>query len=351
MFQTDLLNKLQTMRYIDGNNMRTHLGAMKGIRDQLAETGSIMTDNSFNTYIQTSLSLTTHYRPLFTTLNTTAHITEVKILSADLIWHITKESNNAAMEESINQSNTAMAAAHARVTGNSGGQSSSNRNKGNTTKKCENCKKQGHKKEDCYAKGGGKADNPADWWKEKMARAKEKSNKSANAIDKESDDKNDNDNYAIIAVRDEDNTNNEHIPNMALVITTGNNHNALAVSKTAGIIVNSSTSSHFSPNIDKFVNYHKIMPEPVKATDSHTFSAAGKGDLKVNLPNHPRHKVITVTFHGVYYSPNIAFTLILVSCLNCAGCSVIIENGTCDIHGAGPDRKLLGSIPRINGLY
>ena len=31
MFQTDPLNKLQTMRYIDGNDMRTHLGAMKGI--------------------------------------------------------------------------------------------------------------------------------------------------------------------------------------------------------------------------------------------------------------------------------------------------------------------------------
>ena len=69
------------------------------------------------------------------TLDTTACITKVKISSADLIWHITKESNNTAMEESINQSNAAMAAAHARVTGNSGGQSSSNRNKGNTTKK------------------------------------------------------------------------------------------------------------------------------------------------------------------------------------------------------------------------
>ena len=66
------------------------------------------------------------------------------------------------MEESINQSNAMMAAAHAGVTGNSGGQSSSNRNKGNMTNKCENRKKQGHKKEDCYAKGGGKPDNPAD---------------------------------------------------------------------------------------------------------------------------------------------------------------------------------------------
>ena len=140
-----------------------------------------------------------------------------------------------------------------------------------------------------------------------MARAKEKSNKPANAVNKESDDKN---NYAIIAVRDEDNTNDEHILNMALVITTGNGHNALAVSKTAGIIVDSGASGHFSLDMVKFVNYHEIMPEPVKAADSHTFSATGKVDLKVNLPNCPRHKVITVTFQGVYYLPNIAFTLI-----------------------------------------
>ena len=135
-----------------------------------------------------------------------------------------------------------------------------------------------------------------------MARAKEKSNKSANAINKESDNKNDNNNYAIIAVRDEDNTNDEHIPNMALVITTGDDHDALAVSKTARIIIDSGTSGHFSPNIDKFVNYHKIMPEPVKAADGHTFSATGKGDLKVNLPNCPGHKVMTVTFHGVLFA-------------------------------------------------
>ena len=48
----------------------------------------------------------------------TAHITKSKVLSPNLIW---QESNNAAMEESINQANTAMAAAHARVAGNATG--------------------------------------------------------------------------------------------------------------------------------------------------------------------------------------------------------------------------------------
>ena len=46
-----------------------------------------------------------------------------------------------------------------------------------------------------------------------------------------------------------------------------------------------------------------------------------------------------------------AFTLISISCLDCAGCSVLIEDNACVIHGACPEQKFLGSVPRIHGLY
>ena len=65
------------------------------------------------------------------------------------------------------------------------------------------------------------------------------------------------------------------------------------------------------------------MTEPVKATDGGFFSATGKGDLKIKLPNCPGHKPVTIMLQGVYYSPTIAFTLISVSCLDRAGCSVL----------------------------
>ena len=126
--------------------MRAHLCMMQGIQEKLAEAGSSITDNSFNTHIQTSLSLTTRFHPLFTTLDTTAHITKLKVLSTNLIWHINEESNNAAMEESINQANAAMAAAHAKAAGNSTGQGS----KGNKPKWCSNCNVQDHDKDNCY---------------------------------------------------------------------------------------------------------------------------------------------------------------------------------------------------------
>ena len=211
------------------------------------------------------------------------------------------------MEESINQANATMAAAHAKAAGDSTGQGS----KGNKPKWCSNCNVQDHDKDNCYAKGGGKADNPPDWWKEKMAKAK---GKSANAADKESDDK-DKDNYTIMAVNNEY-ENDDDTPNLVLVITSGHDHDAYTVSKSASTIVDSGASSHFSPDKNKFINYRKIMTEPVKATDGGFFSATGKGDLKIKLPNCPGHKPVTIMLQGVYYSPTIAFTLISVSCLD-----------------------------------
>ena len=72
MFQTDLLNQLQTIWYIESEDMRTHLGSINVIHEYLAKTGSHLTDDSFNTYIRISLSLTTCYQSLFTTLDTNA---------------------------------------------------------------------------------------------------------------------------------------------------------------------------------------------------------------------------------------------------------------------------------------
>ena len=115
MFQTDLLNKLQMIHYTENEDMRTHLGAMKAIHKCLAKTGSQITGDSFNTHIHTSLSLTTRFQPVFNTFDTTTHQRNMKISSADLIWHITEEVNNAMMEESINQLNATMAAAHTKL--------------------------------------------------------------------------------------------------------------------------------------------------------------------------------------------------------------------------------------------
>lgn len=211
------------------------------------------------------------------------------------------------MEESINQSNAAMAAAHAKAAGSSNSQGSKGNNSGKPLKKCKNCNKKGHVESDCFAKGGGKADSPPDWWKERMAKAKQKSDKSANVADKNSNNE-DEDNYALVAINAEENTDDD-ITNVALVITTRHDHHdAHAVSKSVGIIVDCGASSHFSPDRENFINYHQIAPEPVKAADGRLFNATGKGNLQIKLPTRAGHKPVTVTFQGVYYASSLAFT-------------------------------------------
>ena len=178
---------------------------------------------------------------------------------------------------------------------------------------------------------------------------KEKSNKSTNAADNNSDNK-DTDNYAIIAINYGDDSDDD-TPNVALVVTSRHNHDIYAASNSTGILIDCSASSHFLPDKDKFSNYHTITPEPIKAADGHTFSAIEKGNLKIKLPTCSRNKPMTVTLQGVYYAPSMAFTLISVSCLDHAGCLVLIEDGVCIIHGSYPERKFLGSVPQIHGLY
>jgi hypothetical protein len=75
-FEEYLLGKLQTARYMENEDMRTHLTTMNTLRERLSEIGSPISDVQFNAYIRTSLSLTTRYQPLLTTLSTTARQTE-----------------------------------------------------------------------------------------------------------------------------------------------------------------------------------------------------------------------------------------------------------------------------------
>ena len=45
------------------------------------------------------------------------------------------------------------------------------------------------------------------------------------------------------------------------------------------------------------------------------------------------------------------FTLILVSCLDHAGCSLLIEDEICIIQGPHPKHAILGSVLLVHGLY
>ncbi|KAF8240124.1 hypothetical protein L208DRAFT_1552164, partial [Tricholoma matsutake] len=61
MYEMDLLAKLQNMHYTEGESMREHLMEMNELKERLVEMSIEISDQSFVTYICTSLFLTPTY--------------------------------------------------------------------------------------------------------------------------------------------------------------------------------------------------------------------------------------------------------------------------------------------------
>jgi GAG-pre-integrase domain len=134
----------------------------------------------------------------------------------------------------------------------------------------------------------------------------------------------------------------------ALICTSDFKHKALIVDKSNGTILNCGTSSHFTPERSKLLNYQKINPKPIHSADGHTFSATGKGDLKLELPN-GNQKPTPVTLKNVYYSPHLAFTLMSVWTIDRNGYDLRIKEGKCVIWS--PKSNVIRQIPLIHDLY
>jgi hypothetical protein len=111
LYETNLLTQLQNTRYIEGESMRDHIAKMTELKERLAEMNTPVSDESFLSYLRTSLSLAPSSRTLFTTLSATAHQMGKKLNPTDVIWHLTEEATSAEIENSINKSNAAMLAA------------------------------------------------------------------------------------------------------------------------------------------------------------------------------------------------------------------------------------------------
>ncbi|KAG6884743.1 hypothetical protein C0993_008581 [Termitomyces sp. T159_Od127] len=127
MYETDLLAQLQNTCFVKNSkiDMRTHLANMVVVKEHLAEIGCPLSDASFVSYICTSLSLAPMYKPLFTTLATSARTSGKPVSSQHLIWHLNEEANSAAIETNINHQHKAMVAAHAKTCGDKSGKDKS----------------------------------------------------------------------------------------------------------------------------------------------------------------------------------------------------------------------------------
>ena len=229
LYEANLLVQLQNTHYIEKESMREHIGKMNELRERLAEMNAPVSDESFVSYLRTSLSLAPSFRNLFTTLSMTSRQTGKKLTPADVIWHLTEEATSLEVEDTINRSNAAMMASTTNPKKDKGkGKDKAKSQKGDILCTNTNCGRKGHTKDQCWEKGGGKEGQAPDWWKKtgkgKKATANLAENKTA-----EKDEPDDSD-YAMLATTASDD-------DAALTCTSDFRSEAHTASGQSGIII------------------------------------------------------------------------------------------------------------------
>ena len=242
---------------------------------------------------------------------------------------------------------------------------------------CFNCKKKGHCKADCWAKGGGKeGEGPKSKKKGKETVKDTTKETSKAALDKE-------DGVFMAYLKDENDPVVSSSPacyfdpfTFALghdsnfdpmdVAThnplTTNNH-AIVASRASDALKSAETitsddaseidlydsgaSQHMSSHRHRFSNYRSIEPRSIRAADDHIFKAIGQGDLRIKIPNKKAETMMTLK--DVLYCPNLGFTLVSISKIAAAGYTAIFKNDVCRILDC--TGRIIGEIEASNGLY
>ena len=176
--------------------------------------------------------------------------------------------------------------------------------KGKSHKLCANCDKSGYTKEDCWAPGGGKEGQGLNQQKQ-GSKGKKKEESAVKTITEEV--------FAFtctstfVGVAD-----SLKIPPLK-----------------CGVIVDSGASSHFCPDKSKFINLRPLEGQNICTANDGVIPACRIGNVSIELSNSSRKTKCVLK--DTIYAPDMAFTLILVSHLDLANCSMTFTGGQCII--------------------
>jgi hypothetical protein len=105
-------------------------------------------------------------------------------------------------------------------------------------------------------------------------------------------------------------------------------------------VYNLGSTRHITPYCDAMENFSKIPPRPFRAANMQKFSAIGKGEMVVDIPNGADVSRIKLT--EVLYSPEVGYTLMSVGHLDENRFTATFGNGKCII--CGPDGEQVGEV-------
>jgi len=107
-------------------------------------------------------------------------------------------------------------------------------------------------------------------------------------------------------------------------------------------LYDSGCTNHISPYRQKFENFAKIPPKVFRAANQQTFSAIGKGDLLVDVPDGDDNSRLRL--RNVLFSSDVAYTLVSIGRLDEAGFTALFGHGKCVLRG--PDDEKIGEVAR-----
>lgn len=113
-------------------------------------------------------------------------------------------------------------------------------------------------------------------------------------------------------------------------------------------LYDSGATRHMSGARHRFINYVEIPEKPISAADNRTFSAIGKGDMYILIPNGPGGES-RVLLKDVLYAPSMTVTLVSISRIALSGSTLVFHGEHCRIYDK--NRRLLGKIVVKGGLY
>ena len=147
LVSVDLRRRLQQLRCPEKGDVRAHFTSLRTMREDLAAMGHAPADDDFYAIIISSLPAS--YDPYISALNATSSVMGKYMSSDDLLLSVTEEYDRRVLGRGgKKEENAAFTASESGGSRGAGKQFSGS--------KCFNCNRRGHKKADCWAKGGGK---------------------------------------------------------------------------------------------------------------------------------------------------------------------------------------------------
>ena len=350
--QADLRAKFMGMKCSDKANPREFLEGLRLKKEELVQAGVVVDEKDYFSVIISSLPMA--LSNFASNQLAAAQFSSTKTMTPDDLLSMLMEESDRQRAQRVRRQGSGRAKdddneALAAEASKSNGKGKSK----NPNIECWNCGKKGHisrfcrkpkKSTDSKDEKKGSSDGKASKGSTSANAAEEEG---AWAAEEETDWFSDEDDEEVKQVVVEDKGGNDSddssfiedfddASRCAFVVTE-----AAATTKTIELY-DSGCSNHISPYRECFENFENTAPKQFRAANQQTFSAVGKGDLIVEIPDGDGFSKLRLT--DVLYSPNVGYTLVSIGRLDDDGFTATFGKKKCVIHG--PDGEKIGEVAR-----